>query len=349
MTQLADRFRQFARRQCAGIAPLYETLALAIAEDAELLAIAAHANRGPASNLFFAAVHRLLLVAHADDPLARYYRSLVPHPEPPANAPGPFRSFCLAHAPEIMATLAIRSVNTNEVQRCACLLPAFAWVARNAPGALLHLIEIGASAGLNLRWDRYAYRYSNGQHVGPDDAPVILDCSLRGPISVDLPNPWPPAIGQRIGIDIDPIDPEDPDDLLWLRALIWPDRWERAARLERAVAAARDVPIAMLGGDGAALLPEALARLPSAGTAVIYHSFMLNQISQAARAAFSDAIGAAAARRTLFLVALEWATDHTAVLTGARLDGTRREERLLARCDSHGAWLEPHALGPAGA
>jgi len=55
-------FRSFAERECSGTSPLYKYLSLQIAEDEELLKLAAQAHVGqPIPNLFFGSVHYLLL------------------------------------------------------------------------------------------------------------------------------------------------------------------------------------------------------------------------------------------------------------------------------------------------
>jgi hypothetical protein len=339
--EIRTLFLRFADRECRGVAPLYGALAGVVADDPDLLTLAATARPGqPVPNLLFAAVHQLLLAGRTDEPLARFYRSLTPTPAPPDKAPPAFQRFCRDHANAIRIALGARAVNTNEVQRCACLLPAFAQAAR--AGSPLHLIEIGASAGLNLRWDRYAYRYDGATRVGPADAGLVLDCEQRGAGPLDLPKPWP-AIGRRIGIDPDAIDTGDPADVLWLKALIWPDRWERVQRLHQALAAAAATPIDMIRGDGAALLPGIAAGLPENGTAVVYHSFTLNQFPPAAKAAFARALSELAAARPIHLIALEWTETRGPLLTWSLLDGDRREVRALARCDAHGAWIEPIA------
>src|SRR5262245_57213903 len=74
MDDLADRFRQFARRECAVVGPLYEILAHAVADDSELLRLAANApTNQPTPNLLFAAVHQILLSEQNDAPLRRFY------------------------------------------------------------------------------------------------------------------------------------------------------------------------------------------------------------------------------------------------------------------------------------
>jgi hypothetical protein len=247
LTTLAQRFQRFAQRECH-VSPLYARLALGIAEDPEVLAIAAPARPGqPRPNLFLAAVHFLLLqgVSH---PLAGFYPSLAAAPAPTADPYPSFRAFCLGHAEALRQLIATRLVQTNEVRRCACLLPGFALVARRGKHRPLALVEIGASAGLNLLWDRYGYEYSAGRRCGDENSPVQLSCSVRRKACPPLPTAWP-AVASRVGLELNPLDVRDADAVLWLRALLWPDEAGRAEMLAGAVHIAQQAPPRLLGGD----------------------------------------------------------------------------------------------------
>ena len=151
---LAERYRRFAEREARGRSPLYERFALGVAGDRELLELLEQlppAKQQP--NLLFAAV--LYLGGRQPDF-------------------GAFRAFVLDHADHVLATLAARQTQTNEVGRCALLLPLLA----RLPGPLA-LVEVGASAGLCLLADRYAYDYG-GTIVGDPASPVLLRCQPRG-------------------------------------------------------------------------------------------------------------------------------------------------------------------------
>src|SRR6476646_6559141 len=73
---LSQHFQRFGERECVPASPLYGRLAVGIAGDADLLAIAALARARPVPNLFLAAVHFLLLQGIAR-PLAAFYPDLV--------------------------------------------------------------------------------------------------------------------------------------------------------------------------------------------------------------------------------------------------------------------------------
>jgi hypothetical protein len=234
-SELATAFTRFAADRCGSYAPLYAHLASRIASDRELLAIAAHASPGQSQpDLMLAAVH-YLLGRQPGSPLARYYPTLTSDPVPPGAAFPEFRSFCLAHRDELAALTGSRLVQTNEVRRCSYLLPAVTLAARLAAPAPLALIEAGASAGLNLGLDGYAYDYGTGTIAGDPRSQLTLQCELRGGTPPPLARPAP-DIAWRAGIDLNPLDPLDPDDAAWLRALVRADHPGRA-RLEHQVAA----------------------------------------------------------------------------------------------------------------
>ncbi|MEJ7585877.1 MAG: DUF2332 family protein, partial [Acidimicrobiales bacterium] len=161
---VADRAAQF--RSFAGAdgrtAPLYRRFAEATAEDPEVLALLDPApERQQRSVLLFAAVHALVLADPSCD-LARFYPSVDPVEAARAVAredPWPaFRAFCLDRRAELEAVIATRNTQTNEVGRSAALAPALELVHR-ATGRPLSLLEVGASAGLNLCLDRYRIEY----------------------------------------------------------------------------------------------------------------------------------------------------------------------------------------------
>jgi len=368
---LSRRFRRFGERECQHASPLYARLAVGIADDRQLLAIAAAAQSHPVPNLFLAAVHYLLL-KDRDHPLAALYPDLALTPQPARRVPSGwrfaclprrgggeqsdpfplprttrerepsdpfplFRAFCLEHADQIRALLAARRVQTNEVRRCACLLPAFVCAALRSPGRPLALVEVGASAGFNLLWDRYGYDYGTGQRYGNPGSPVQLACELRGGRQPPLA-PALPEVAFRVGIDLNPIDARDEDAMLWLRALIWPEQHERAALLDRAIEVARREP-PRLAGDALDLLPDAIRSAPADAALCVFHTFTLNQFSATAREQYDQLIAAQAASRNLCEIAIEWREPYPSVALTTFESGARSEQ-TLAHCDAHGAWLE---------
>ena len=349
---LSAAFARFAEQECCGVSPLYETLAQAVAHDQELLKLAGAARTGqPVPNLLFAAVHLLLTGEPAKgDPLARYYPSLAEPAAPPIDAFPAFRRFCLAHADALVEIIGRRSVNTNEVGRCAVLRLGYAEIAPMLSAARFALVEIGTSAGLNLFWDNYRYEYEpesahNRVTAGDPSSPVRIPCAIRGtapPLHPD--DRFAERVRRRVGIDLDPIGLDNPDDAAWLRALVWPEQRERAWRLDHAIAIARAarhrLNFSMRQGDGVALLPTIAAELTDGEALCVVHSFTLNQFSSEARLALDRALRDIAAKRTVLRLGLEWERSGAPLLSLTQYSGSGTGRRDLARCDAHGAWVE---------
>ncbi len=255
---VVDKFNDFARKVYPGRSPLYERLAYSIAEDPELLALAAESRKDTAlPNLFLGAVH-LLLLKGVRHPLSAFYPSITTAPAKPDFVYPYFRSFVLEHREEIRRTISTRLVQTNEVGRCAVLLPAFELVAREAKGRPLALVDVGASAGLTLLWDRYGYSYGDGLRRGDPESPVLIECSLRGKNRPVLPESFP-RVGSRVGVDLNPVDLNDRESVMWLRALVWPEHQKRVKQLQASIEVVRRDTPRIIQGNALQILPEILA------------------------------------------------------------------------------------------
>jgi hypothetical protein len=335
---LSERFERFARRECH-VSPLYERLSLGVAGDPEVLAIAAQAKPGqPVPNLFLAAVHYLLLCG-VQHPLADFYASCSSAPHPATDAYPSFRAFCLEHREEILELISIRLVQTNEVGRCSCLLPAFTSVCRRAPGRPLALVEIGASAGLNLLWDRYDYDYGDGRRFGDSRSRVQIVCELLGDRELPSLAAWP-IVATRVGMDLNPIDVCDPNAALWLRALVWPDEAGRAELLQQAIHVARQDPPKLVAGNALDLLSEVVTTVPHDQTLCVFHTHTINQFPLEARARLSAQLAEQAAGRDLYRISIEWLGEEHPRLELVSFEGGVLTEQLLGYCGSHGEWLK---------
>lgn len=334
---LSQVFERFAKEECHNSSPLYERLSLAIAKDPEMLSLVAHSRKGErVPNLFFAAMHFLLL-KETKHPVSVFYPSL-PGYIGVAEDPYPkFRSFCLEHAEKIRRLISVRLVQTNEVRRCACLLPVFVFLSRRTHGQPLSLIEIGASAGLNLLWDLYGYNYGEGRRYGNLSSPVQITCALKGDLLPPLSEALP-KVSFRLGVDLNPIDVLDPEATLWLRALIWPEHEERVELLRRAIRIAQQEPPELIAGDAVDTLPAMLAMVPKDTTVCIFRIF--TQLSPKAREQLSSLIFEYSAKRDVFLISSKphRGEDSELQLVSFK-DGVKTEE-LLAYFENHGEWLE---------
>lgn len=342
-TATPEHFHQFG--VIAGrTSPLYGALSHSIADDPDLLALAAYARPGqPGANMLLGAVHYLLLKG-LSDPLASYYSDLTASPAPPDGAFPTFRDFCLRHADALRAVIASRAVQTNEVRRCALLMPAFAYVAAQA-GKPFILIEFGTSAGLNLLWDHYGYLYTGDAielTVGSAQSGITLRCALHGNLLPPVPQTLP-QISARLGIDLNPIDLHDPDAVLWLRALIWPEHLERARLLDQSIAIAQTNPTQIIGGDALDVLPLVLESLPQAhpdSALCLFHSFVVYQFTSEMREQLETLLKNVSLRQPLYRISLEYDSPTSgAMLRLFTYSGGTARDDLLAACADHGDTL----------
>jgi hypothetical protein len=307
---IANNYRVWGQH-ARGNSPAYEMLSYSVAEDDMILTFLAalpEPKRQP--NLLFAAASYLLGAA----PGLAELRTLV------RRDPAGLSRVMLA-----------RRTQTNEAARCATLLPALAGLPEP-----LALIEVGASAGLTLLADRYSYDYAGHRITGTDpDAPVIR-CAVSGP--VPLPDRVP-VICWRAGLDLNPLDVTDDDDMRWLSCLLWPGEAGRAERLAGAIATARRDPPVIHRGDLLTDLPGLAAQAPPEATLVVYHSAVLAYVTPPDRKRFAATV------RGLGAV---WLSNEApgvipGVTSGGRDDGgfvvVRDGRTLLALADGHGTWL----------
>lgn len=234
---MADMFRQWSAVHFStgtnDPSPLYAALCAKIAEDKEILSIAMEVVNVPMPLILVASVQYLLL-QDAAHPLAKYYAS-VQDPALPfdEHTYKHFREFVLARRAQLAPLLKTRLVQTNEVRRCALLLPAL-HVALQGNTAPVAFVELGASAGLNLNVSQYSYRYNFAdgriQTVGDPNSPLQLTCDVRGnalPLPASLPQPT-----HRIALDLHPLDANNDEHVMWLKSLIWPEHRERRVRVD---------------------------------------------------------------------------------------------------------------------
>jgi len=200
-------------------------------------------------------------------------------------APGPYaglRAALLGDDGAIRATIMARSTQTNEVGRLATLLPAFAEAVPTGPIAL---IEVGASAGLNLFPDRWGYAWSTPGGLVELGVAPYLPCDVTGP--APLPSSLP-EIAWRGGIDLNPLDVTDPEAMRWLEVLVWPEEDDRRERLRQAVSVAVAEPPRLVEGDLLVELPSLVEQASTHGTVVVFHSAVAAYLTVEARARLQE-------------------------------------------------------------
>ncbi|WP_192356467.1 DUF2332 domain-containing protein [Mesorhizobium mediterraneum] len=239
---------------------------------------------------------------------------------------------------QIIAGLA-GAPQTNEIARSAMLLPGFLTVARET-GLPLDLCEIGASAGLNLLFDSFHYRYGDAEWGDPA-SPVRLAPEVRG---LAVPLGGAIDVRHRAGCDIAPIDVADAAARLRLRSYVWADQAARLARLDAALSLAEKFPPLLVKADAADFIEKALATRQQGGTFVLYHSTMWQYLPRATKDAITATLeqagrqATAAAPIARLRMEPRDPTKEWAVLSLTLWPGG--ETRRLAHCDYHGRWIE---------
>jgi hypothetical protein len=308
--QVAQMYRRFAD-EARGRSQLYVDLALRVAEDRELLAWLAPLPRPKQQpNLLLGAVKLLCGSPSGWDE---------------------FRACVDSRRDEVLATIMARRTQTNEPARCATLLPL---LARLPPP--LALLEVGASAGLCLVPDRYAYDYG-GHRIEPVEPvgvePPLFEC--RASPTTPLPDRGLEVVW-RAGLDLAPVDVADADDVAWLEALVWPGEGDRLRLLRAALAVARADPPRVVAGDLRADLAALAAEAPPDATLVVFHTAVLAYVGDGAeRARFAETV------RELGAV---WvAQEGPRVLLDEDTGDPWPEGHFVLTCDGRQvAWVDPH-------
>lgn len=279
VADVASRYANFGKFEVRGRNPVYSAWTEGVAGDPEIRALITELpplRRQPV--LLFAAARFAGAAATTD------YSE--------------FREFLRGNWARVSEIAMTHSTQTNEAKRTACLLPFFsAAAASSARAGTVSLIEAGASAGLCLYPDRYTFRYrTEGSdrltelaatpHAPGTPAPV-LDCDMRGMLT---PPRALPDVVWRGGVDLNPLNPADPDNRAWLEALIWPGQPERAERLAIALDIAAAEPAHILSGDLVERTGEAVAAAREAApdtTPVVFHTAVLAYLEPADREKFA--------------------------------------------------------------
>ncbi len=313
--QFPGELREHFLRQagwCAGRSPLYESLCRRLADDPRVPALAPDAPRWDFPLRLLAGLHRLVLDGRAawDD----VDRALDDH--------GAFlRRFAAEH-----------EVQTNEVQRSWALLPAFLSLADDRP---LDLLELGPSAGLNLVWDRYRYRYSTG--AWGSGSLELRGADRRPPPAALLGRSV--QVARRRGVDRSPIDVTTDEGALLLQSFVWADQADRLARLRAAIEVVREEPPELVRGDYVEDLPTLLADRLDGAQLIVYETASTQYLDREQRAALYEAMHHAGRAEPLTFITTrsDARSEHYTLEAAAWPGGGRRE---LERFDFHGGWLE---------
>lgn len=227
--------------------------------------------------------------------------------------------------------VATQEVQTNEVQRSWALLPALLSLADGRP---FDLVELGPSAGLNLVWDRYAYRYATGAW---GSGPLLLtgDDRTAPPtalLAVDV------RVARRRGIDRNPIDVTTDVGARLLQSFVWADQAERLERLRTAIDVVRHDPPELIQGDYIRDLPALLRDRVDGAQLIVYETASTQYLDRDQRAALHETMHHAGRDDPFtFLTTRSHPGDDWYTLEAWTWPAGERRE--LEQFDFHGAWL----------
>jgi hypothetical protein len=226
-----------------------------------------------------------------------------------------------------------RPPQTNEVRRAAALLPALALIEERYR-LPVELLELGCSAGLNLRADHFGLTVPNGT-IGLVDAKVLLEPEWRGeaPVQHRLPH-----IVRRAGVDLSPLDPSDAKDQLRLLAYLWADQPDRLKRTKAAIEIAQSWPVEIAAEDAGTWLSRQLARPSDGILRVVFHTVAWQYFPKETQLQLENAIAAHDGPIARF--SMEADGGRGAALTLRH--GSTAKAISLGRSDFHGRWVDWH-------
>ncbi|CUX45546.1 DUF2332 domain-containing protein [Agrobacterium genomosp. 13] len=225
---------------------------------------------------------------------------------------------------------------TNEVRRSAVLLPAFLSIA-GLTGKPLALSEVGASAGLNLQFDRYQYRL--GDLAWGRQSAVFMSPEWRG----NTPPDAQIDIIERAGCDLNPLDPSSAEDRSRLISYLWADQTDRLERTAAALRIAEENGLHVEKADAIDWLKRRLATDHPGATHVVYHSVAWQYFPEILKQAGEALIVEAGARATpdAPLARLQMEADATPGSAAITLQiWPTGEKQEIGRADFHGRWVE---------
>jgi hypothetical protein len=238
---------------------------------------------------FLGSVHRLVLDGKAPA-LAAHYPSAGGTPG--TGLVDDFLATVADLRPEVEDRIEL-GVQTNEVGRSAALVGGYVEVARRS-GLPLRVLEVGASAGLNLRWD--GFWYDTGASTFGDPASGVR---FEGWWEGEPPDLSTGAVvAARAGCDRNPVDIGTGDGRATLRSYVWPDQVERLARLDAALDVAARIPATVEAADLGEWLARRLAEPAPRTATVVVHSIVWQYVAGESRDRMRAALRAAGERST---------------------------------------------------
>jgi hypothetical protein len=270
------------------------------------------------SLLLASGLHRDILAGEDQvSELARYYPTVGGDLAPDAEGfEESLRAAILARSEFLAHAIQHGRVQTNETGRELCwLLPSMLteWTS-------IHLVDLGASAGLNLVADQRSYRLIDTESkadyidIGQGkSSQFVTQCSSVGDLFDLLKYAQQPDIESRTGCDAVPFKLDNKANETMLKSFIWGDQVDRMERLCEGIdsyqlAQQSPTPVNLYQCQ----LPEELnsfldQRFPVEDRApvVIYNTYMTAYLARKGRG-IADQIGSWASRQKQPVMWLQW-------------------------------------------
>ena len=186
--------------------------------------------------------------------------------------------------------------------------------------------------------DRYGYTYGN-HRVAPTSvgrfAPPVFSC--RASDNTPLPENMPVVVW-RVGLDQNPVEVNDEDQVAWLETLVWPEEADRLTTLRAALAIAKEHRPLVVRGDLRTDLPALAAQAPHDATLVVFHSAVLAYLERPDRLRF---------RRSLHEIPATWISNEAPQIVSdvaeEHIYCLTLPDGFLLTVDGHPqAWTDPH-------
>lgn len=313
---LAPRFlsqSEFA----AGYSPLYERLFALVAgwladetDEAGRWLDAVGRERTPldVSLLLMAGLHDAVLGGHAAAvELSDYYQTVGGRRPPDRELEEKLRSAVMALRPRLAEIIQTWEVQTNETGRGSVWLLPLA----QTGWAEVDLVDLGASAGLNLVADHRRFDYFAGDLLigrlgrAPREQFVVQVDNDVGQWS-DVHWNSSPIIVNRIGCDQNPLRLETEADERQLMSFVWADQPNRLDRLKEGLQAQRKVKVDLQRVTLPDELPGFLNRLPAAERPLVLYNTVVKIYFPDRIAEMDQIVAAWAAAQSRPILWLQW-------------------------------------------
>jgi hypothetical protein len=241
--------------------------------------------------------------------------------------------------PELVRGELWRSTQTNEPGRSAVIQAVVSDLASEA----INVVEVGASAGINLYFDQFPVRTHD------DGKPLTLVC--EDVTSIDRSRPLPNVLS-RVGVDPNPLLLANNEDRLWLKSCLWPEERRRHDRFDAIVAAQPSWPAAtMLRGRATERLSDALALCDESAMTIIVNTWTAFYFTHDERIEYFNDVARRCAKDNVAWLSIEstmvkWpdieVEDEARHRAASQIVVTRPGGCAVrwGWCHAHGRWLE---------